>query len=1032
MKQQRMSREIVLHVCASATGEADGSVSHPYPTLAAARDAVRARRRQDGLVAPVRVLVAPGVYRLDRPLVLTPEDGGTAECPVTWSGQGGRPLVSGARVISGWQEGSINDRPCWQTHLPEVAAGKWWFTQLFVNGRRQWRARLPKQGFYRFTGVPDDEAASDPGSSFHGAMRACFAPGEVRDFQHLGEIDVVVPDHWYENHLRLAAVNEASHILRFSTKGWSRFSRDETRRHTRYRLDHVMEGCTEPGEWYLDRSTGTLSYIPVPGEEIATTLIEAPSLDLLLSIQGDALNAAQRVRHLRIEFFDLRHADWELPRTNPGALQSAMNVPAAVRLVGAEDCALYGCRVSQVAGWAVEVLRGCHCNRVVACALHDLGGGGVKIGHEGGLPTGWAAGPHSAFRDMNAAALGWGPNREEAGGLLPGRDHAEPSATTVSDCSIHDGGLIFHSAVGVWIGDASRNRVVHNHIWNFNYSGISCGWTWGYAPAFTCDNRIEGNHIHGIGHGMLSDMGAIYILGRQAGTTIRRNYIHGVHSYGYGGWGIYTDEGSSWIRIEENVVCGTKSGGFHQHYGRDNLVRHNVFVDAIDGQVQLSRQEMMGSLTFQGNLVQGAGNGKLLAGAGWVSARSYGNVYAGDLGRPALFAEQTWEQWRAAGDDTHGRLIEALLLDAGGGAPVAAHPAALTAAGIDPRRVARVIANAGIRFRATLPPTIDAVRPEPETRRALVESCFWPWPVEWPGEHPWGSLPPCAIATRGGMQPISLTLENRGDARAVGRYRLKVTPAGAARIIGPKAITVALEPGERTALETAIVATGKVKHFRVEAIAAGKDLISSSLYFAVGRAAPALEIPRLAALPDSATMGDVLEAVPAQALEGNGSAVTATVRLAVAQGHLLMRIDTNDAAPSRGVQPWDGSSIELFTAPSAGAPRRQLVAAPPLGGAPAVVLLATTSGMIVPEGVLCDGALTSTGWTLTLSVPLAVLGLDPNAATFAVDQVVNATAPGESILCRTNLAGEFNPYLSSDRYVKVTVGETGAASMTCV
>ena len=47
--------------------------------------------------------------------------------------------------------------------------------------------------------------------------------------------------------------------------------------------------------------------------------------------------------------------------------------------------------------------------------------------------------------------------------------------------------------------------------------------------------------------------------------------------------------------------------------------------------------------------------------------------------------------------------MEALLLDAGGGAPVAAHPAALTAAGIDPRRVASVISDAGIRFRGTLP-----------------------------------------------------------------------------------------------------------------------------------------------------------------------------------------------------------------------------------------------------------------------------------------------------------------------------------------
>ena len=446
-----MTHPIRLHVSAAAQGKADGSAHRPYPTLEAARDALRKLRRRGGIKAPVQVLVATGVYRLAQPLVFTPEDGGTAKCPVTWTGHGGRPLLSGARVIADWRESTINGRPCWQASLPEVKAGHWWFTQLFVNGRRRLCARLPKQGFYRFAGVPEDEAKRDLGNLFHGAMSASFAPGEVRNFRNLADIDVVVPDHWYENHLRIASVDEEAQIIRFATKGWSRFSRDETGRHTRFRLDHVAEGCSDPGDWYLDRAAGTLSYIPLPGEKIGSTLVEAPALDQLLSVQGDALDSERRVRNLRFEFLDLRHADWSLPRENPGALQSAFNIPAAVHFVGAEDCALYGCRVSQVGGWAVEVLRGCHRNRIVACALHDLGGGGVKIGHEGGLPKGWVDVNHSAFRGMDVVALGWGPCREDNGGQLPGRDRAEPSATTVSDCSIHDGGLIFHSAIGVWI-----------------------------------------------------------------------------------------------------------------------------------------------------------------------------------------------------------------------------------------------------------------------------------------------------------------------------------------------------------------------------------------------------------------------------------------------------------------------------------------------------------------------------------------------------------------------------------------------------
>ena len=1021
----QMSKPLCLHVSANTTGKADGSAAHPYSNLVAARDALRRLKRRGKIKTPVRVLVAPGVYRLTAPLVFTPEDGGTAQCPVTWAGAGGRPLLSGARVITGWTDGMINGRPCWQTVVPEVAAGRWWFTQLFVNGRRRLRARLPKSGFFRFTGVPAAEAKLDVGQMFHGAMSAQYVPGEIRAFRNLAEIEVVVPDHWYDSHLRIAAINEKTHTIHFSTKGYSRFSRDETGRHTRFRLDHVAEACTDPGDWYLDRPTGTLSYIPLPGEDRVATQVEAPALDLLLSIQGNALDAKRRVQHLRFEFLDLRHADWELPRENPGALQSAFQIPAAVRFVGAADCALYGCRVSQVAGWAVEVLRGCHRNRIVACALHDLGGGGVKIGHEGGLPKMWVAGSHGAFRGMDAVALGWGPCREEVGGNLAGRDHVDSSATTVSDCSIHDGGLIFHSAIGVWIGDASRNRIVHNHIWNFNYSGISCGWTWGYAPAFTYDNRIEGNHIHGIGHGILSDMGAIYTLGRQAGSTVSRNYIHDVHSYGYGGWGIYPDEGSSWLRIEDNVVCGTKCGGFHQHYGRDNLVRHNLFVDAIENQIQLSLCECSTPVTFVGNVVQGTGTGALWHGLGWARAIIDRNIYDGDPGRPINFAGQSWEQWQADGRDRQGQLVPAQLLDAGGAIPVPANPVALQAAGIDPRALAQVVAQAGPRLRTDLPPTLTGVPPEREVRRAIVESLFWPWPSEWPEstntKRPWNRLPSTVPVSPAEPQAVSLTLENRGDAAARGRYRLCVIPAGAARIVGPRALRVALAPGARTALDTTVVATGKAKAFHVVAMAEGPDLVGSRLHFSMSP--PLTIIPRLAICPTVANLGPVLAAGSALPVAGNGRLVRATLWLARAGDRLLLRLETADAAPMRGPNLWDGSSVELFGAACPGAAARQLILAPTVGAQRSVARLATPTGLNPAAGVQVAGKTSANGWKLVAAVPLPLLGIDPAANRFALDLVINARRDVGAPLCRTHLASEVNPYRDTTHFLRVETRE---------
>ncbi len=1021
-----MPKSIRLHVSAAATGKADGSAAKPFATLEAARDALRKLRRR-GPATTAEVLVAPGVYRLAAPLAFTPEDGGTAKHPVTWRGDGGRPLLSGARAISGWSDGTINGRPCWQAVLPEVATGSWWFTQLFVNGRRRLRARLPKRGFHHFAGVPAEEAKGDSGKMFHGAMSALFNPGEVRQFRNLADIDVVVPDHWYENHLRIASVDEEAGVIHFATKGYSRFSRDETGRHTRFRLDHVAEGCTDPGDWYLDRPTGTLSYLPMPGEARTATLVEAPVLQRLLDVQGDALDPQRRVCHLRFEFLDLRHADWELPRNNPGSIQSAFQVPAAVRLVGAEDCALYGCRVSQVSGWGIEVLRGCRRNRVVACAVHDLGGGGVKVGHEGGLTRRWADGNHGAFAGLDPVSLGWGPCREDAGGQVAGRDRAESSETTISDCSIHDGGLIFHSAIGVWVGDASRNHILHNHIWNFSYSGISVGWTWGFAPAYTYGNRIEGNRIHSIGHGVLSDMGAIYTLGRQAGGTISRNYISDVHSYGYGGWGIYPDEGTSWMTIEDNVVCGTKCGGFHQHYGRDNLVRHNLFLDAIENQVQVSRREVVRSVVFIGNVVQGAGSGSLWQGEGWRSARIDGNVYAGDPDRPMLFGGKSWQAWRTNGRDSSGQLADAMPLDAAGASPAVANPAALVAAGIKPKQVAAVVAAAGPRLRDVLPAGIDAIPTDAEAPRPIVEPCLWPWAAEWPtatgGEHPWSKLPSTAPVQAGVAQPVSLTVENRGDAPARGRYSLRVVPSGAARLSGLTTLVVTLKAGGRTQLDTTVTATGKARAFSLEAVASGPGLVDTCLHFSVPvPAGPPLVLPRLPSVPATSQLLETLQALPARPVIGNGGPIKASLRLAVADRQLLLLVDAVDAAPSRSGNLWDGSSVELFIVAAPKSPHRQVALAPAVGGEPAVAQMVGGNGLD-PAAITIASARTATGWILAAALPLELLGV---GETFAINLVVTGIPAEGQGLGKSFLVGELPPHLDSSGYQGVVLAGTDA------
>jgi hypothetical protein len=147
---------IEVHVAPAGDDAADGSRARPVGSLIGARDAVR-RLRAAGRSGPVRVVVADGTYRFAEPLVLTPEDGGSAEAPVRYeAAPGAKPVFSGGRKITGFRPG---ENGLWVADMPGVAAGQWYFEQLWAGGRRAQRAKVPNTNWEEIARLP-----SPPGS----------------------------------------------------------------------------------------------------------------------------------------------------------------------------------------------------------------------------------------------------------------------------------------------------------------------------------------------------------------------------------------------------------------------------------------------------------------------------------------------------------------------------------------------------------------------------------------------------------------------------------------------------------------------------------------------------------------------------------------------------------------------------------------------------------------------------------------------------------------------------------------------------
>jgi hypothetical protein len=489
-----------------------------------------------------------------------------------------------------------------------TAPAPWDFRQLFVNGRRALRARTPTNGFYRIDGA----------SSQDKPFLLEYRGDDIRKEWAGRGAEVVALLAWAEIRMPIAAVDESTRTARLTAD--PRPSNKE--KDARYWIENTADALDSAGEWYLDRVAGAVSYWPASGENPARDEIVAPAITQLVRLQG--------VRNVTFRGLDFRHADWTMPPEGFADAQAAMQAPSAFEAVGAEGVTIEHCSFRHSGGYAVWFGRGCRRNRVVATEIADMGAGGVKIGE-------------TQQRQLESER-----NFEHV----------------VTDNEIHDLGVVYPSAIGVWVGQSSRNTIAHNHIHDLYYTAISVGWTWGYGPNQCNGNRIEFNHLHHIGKGMLSDMGAIYTLGMQPGTTIRNNVIHDVWSFTYGGWGIYPDEGSTGELIENNIVYRTKSAGFHQHYGRENVVRNNIFAFGSEFQMMRTRAEPHLSFTFEGNIVY-FDSGALL-GSNWSGdgVRMDKNLYWDARGGPVSFGGKTLAEWREQGRDAASTIADPLFRNA--------------------------------------------------------------------------------------------------------------------------------------------------------------------------------------------------------------------------------------------------------------------------------------------------------------------------------------------------------------------------------
>lgn len=566
---------VVLHVSPQGDDRNAGSAGRPVRTLARAQALVRA----SNLKADVTVEIAPGEYRLDRPLVFTAADGGQGDRHVTWRGApSARPLISGGFDVAGFKPFD-EKRRLYVADIPKGLDTR----QVWVDdtlAERPWLEIKPSDVRFNATGFE----IVNPNLAF------------LSTLAHPERLEVEATGFFTDRISPVAAIDGARVTMRQpawdnNTWGYDTLSKPIFPEDSRLFLVNALElvGKTndwhaKPYQWFVDPDAGKLYLRIAEDDDIRKLRVTVPTLPALASISG---TPSAPVRNLTFQRLRFSYTSWMGPSEPTGYANQQSGAflkdPSPLRPADAWTTCGWGCpefesmrqKWSQIPA-AVQV-----------AAARDIVFQDNQFSQLGQVALGVGNDPNANLSGVGLATRGVRISRNlfavlsggaiMAGGVREDAHHPSTPDLVNADLEIADNTVVtvsqdYKDNAAILTTYVDGARILHNEISGAPYDGVAVGWGWGYndaggnpnydenqkgylhntrytTPTTLRNTLIEGNRIHGVKTWYM-DGGAIYNLSANPGAVIRGNHVFDIGDR----IGVYLDEGSKHFRVTGNVI----------------------------------------------------------------------------------------------------------------------------------------------------------------------------------------------------------------------------------------------------------------------------------------------------------------------------------------------------------------------------------------------------------------------------------------------------------------------------------------------